>query len=198
MATVVVDVKEPTTLETPAAASEVDKPSTSAAVADNPVSSILRRFKREDLLEKSIVLLRGLTCFFSLISIMVMGTNKHGDWKNFDLYQEYKYLLAIGVLAFMYSTAQVARQVHRVSSGRDPVPRKAAGLVDFIGDQLTAYLLISALSAAIPLTNRMREGSDNMFTDATAASISMAFFAFAAISLSAIVSGYKLSKQTYI
>ena len=64
--------------------------------------------------------------------------------------------------------------------------------------QVTAYLLMSALSAAIPITNRMREGSDNVFTDSSAASISMAFFAFVCLALSALISGFKLSKQTYI
>lgn len=57
---------------------------------------------------------------------------------------------------------------------------------------------MSALSAAIPITNRMRTAVINNFTDATAAAISMAFLAFVSLALSAIVSGYKLSKQTYM
>lgn len=64
--------------------------------------------------------------------------------------------------------------------------------------QVTAYLMMSALSAAIPITNRMREGADNVFTDSSAASISMAFFAFICLALSALISGFKLAKQTYI
>jgi hypothetical protein len=64
--------------------------------------------------------------------------------------------------------------------------------------QVVAYLLMSALSAAVPITNRMRSAVVNNFTDATAAAISMAFFAFVALALSAVVSGYKLSKQTYM
>lgn len=68
----------------------------------------------------------------------------------------------------------------------------------FFLKQVVAYLLISGASAAIPLTNRMREGSDNIFTDASSASISMAFFAFVSSGLSALFSGFKLAKQTYI
>lgn len=64
--------------------------------------------------------------------------------------------------------------------------------------QIVAYLLISATSAAASLTNRMRQGSDNLFTDASAASVSMAFFAFTALALSAVISGFKLSHQSYI
>jgi hypothetical protein len=57
---------------------------------------------------------------------------------------------------------------------------------------------MSALSAAIPITNHMREGVDNIFTDSSAASISMAFFAFVALALSSLISGFKLCKQPYI
>lgn len=61
-----------------------------------------------------------------------------------------------------------------------------------------AYLLISAASSAVPLTNRMREGADNIFTDASASAISMEFLAFFTLALSAIVSGYKLANQSYV
>lgn len=61
-----------------------------------------------------------------------------------------------------------------------------------------SYLLISSVSAAIPLTNRMREGQDNAFTDSSASAISMSFFAFLTLAISAVVSGYKLSTQSYI
>ena len=67
-----------------------------------------------------------------------------------------------------------------------------------IETQVMAYLTISAASSAVPLTNRMREGSDNMFTDASAASISFLFFTFFAAAASALLSGYKLSIQSYV
>lgn len=61
-----------------------------------------------------------------------------------------------------------------------------------------SYLLISSASSAVPMTNRMREGADNLFTDSLAASISMQFLAFLALAFSALISGYKLSSQSYI
>lgn len=61
-----------------------------------------------------------------------------------------------------------------------------------------AYLLMSAASSAVPLTNRMREGSDNVFTDSSSSAISMAFLAFFALAFAALVSGYKLSTYSYI
>ncbi|PKA67248.1 CASP-like protein [Apostasia shenzhenica] len=181
----------------PAADAEDPRPQAETA-GDAAVTSVVRRWKREDILEKGVLLLRALGWVFSLISLVVMASNKHGDWMNFDRYEEYRYLLAISILAFLYSMGQVVRQVHRFSTGRDVVPARAAAIVDFAGDQTAAYLLMSALSAAIPLTNNMRKGADNLFTDASSAAISMAFFAFLSLALSALISGYKLSKQTHI
>lgn len=64
--------------------------------------------------------------------------------------------------------------------------------------QIMAYFLLSAASAAVPLTNRKREEADNIFTDQSSASISMAFLAFIATALLALISGYKLTHQSYI
>ncbi|KAJ3676479.1 hypothetical protein LUZ60_003891 [Juncus effusus] len=162
------------------------------------VAAVMRRWRTEDLLDKSVLLLRSVALLFSLISFLVMASNKHGDWMQFNKYEEYRYLVAIGVLTFLYSLFQVSRHLHRLNGGRDPIPSNKSFLIDFSCDQVAAYLLMSALSAAIPITNRMRVGVDNMFTDSSAAAISMAFFAFVAVALSALISGFKLCKQAYI
>ncbi|KAL9398898.1 hypothetical protein Peur_007859 [Populus x canadensis] len=60
---------------------------------------------------------------------------------------------------------------------------------------ILANLLVSS---AVLLTNRMREGADNIFTDSSAAAISMRFLAFISLAISALISGYKLSTQTHI
>jgi hypothetical protein len=44
----------------------------------------------------------------------------------------------------------------------------------------------------------MRQAADNLFTDSAAAAISMTFFAFVAICLSALVSGYNLSMEALV
>lgn len=67
-----------------------------------------------------------------------------------------------------------------------------------VGVQVVAYLMISAMSAAAPVTDYMRQKADNLFTDSAAAAISMAFFAFVAIGLSALVSGYSLSMEVFV
>ncbi|XP_072960989.1 CASP-like protein 4B4 [Typha angustifolia] len=203
----VVTKPAPDTLPESSAPPDLEKASSAAgatATAERPgsrMAAVMRRWRREDLLERSPLLLRAATWFFSFISAVVMATNRHGDWSQFYNYEEYSYLLAIAALAFLYSTVQLVRQVYRLTARKDPnrpVPRKAAFMVEFVGDQVIAYLLISALSAAIPTTNSIRGGTDNTLTDSSAASISMAFFAFVTLALSALISGFRLSKQTYI
>lgn len=161
------------------------------------VAAVVGRWRRQDLLEKSGSALRAAAWALSLLSFLVMAANEHGDWKQFDHYEEYRYIVAVGLLAFIYTTLQLVRHGVRLTGGQD-LQSKAGLLVDFAGDQMMAYLVMSALSAAIPITNRFREGTDSEFTDSSAASISMAFFAFICLALSALISGFKLSKQTYI
>ncbi|KAL6901922.1 hypothetical protein ACP4OV_004798 [Aristida adscensionis] len=162
------------------------------------VDSVVARWRREDMLDKSPLALHAAAAVFALVALVLVATNQHGDWMQFGRYEEYRYLLAIAALAFAYSVAQALRHWHRMRGGVDPVSAPSGRVLDFVGDQVVAYLLMSALSAAVPITNRMRTAVVNTFTDATAAAISMAFFAFVALALSAVVSGYKLSKQTYM
>ncbi|MED6175035.1 hypothetical protein PIB30_074759 [Stylosanthes scabra] len=172
--------------------------STEARSGSGGISGILQRHRREDLIERGCLLLRGIALVFSLISFLLVATNDHGDWKDFDHYQEYRYLLGIAILSSLYSGIQCFRQAKELSSNKKLIQPNTAALVDFFGDQIVAYLLISSASAAIPITNRMREGADNIFTDTSTAAITMTFFAFFCLALSAIISGYKLSTQTYI
>ncbi|KAL8509259.1 hypothetical protein ACS0TY_016452 [Phlomoides rotata] len=162
------------------------------------VANILRRWHREDFLKRGSQALRVFGFVFSVLAFVIMASNQHGDWKDFDKYEEYRYVLAIAILSTLYTGLQSWKQFQEQSTGREIVPRQNAAIIDFFGDQIVAYLLISAASSAVPLTNRMREGSDNIFTDSSASAISMEFFAFFSLGLSALISGYKLSNQTYI
>ncbi|XP_022744898.1 CASP-like protein 4B1 [Durio zibethinus] len=183
----------PATTATPT--TDVENPTPGVGLG---VSEITRRWKREDLLKRGSLIARGLALFFSLLSFIIMGSNKHGDWKNFDKYEEYRYLLAIAILSTLYTGGQALRHVNAIWNGKWIFEQRISAMVDFLGDQVVAYLLISSASSAIPLTNRMREGQDNIFTDSSASAISMSFFAFLSLALSAVVSGYKLSTQSYI
>ncbi|WCJ27969.1 CASP-like protein 4B1 [Euphorbia peplus] len=162
------------------------------------IAGITRRWKREEFRKRGAIGLRGLSLLFSLLAFIITASNKHGDWKDSDKYEEYRYLLAISILSTLYTAAQVLRHIHELSTGKIFVHRRTSAMVDFIGDQLISYLLISSASTAVPITNRMRESQDNLFTDSSAAAISMAFMAFFVMGLSAIISGYELSTQSYI
>ncbi|KAK8561586.1 hypothetical protein V6N13_149249 [Hibiscus sabdariffa] len=162
------------------------------------VSAITRRWKREDLLKKGSVIARGFAFILSLLSFIITASNKHGGWENFDNYEEYRYLLAIAILSTLYTGVQELRHVNALWNANQILDQRVSAMVDFVGDQVVAYLLISSVSAAIPMTNRMREGQDNIFTDSLASAISMSFFAFLLLAISAMISGYKLSTQSYI
>ncbi|XP_051130338.1 CASP-like protein 4B1 [Andrographis paniculata] len=165
---------------------------------DGGVASIVERWKREDVLKKTSLASRGLGFVFSLLSFIVMATNKHGDWREFDNYEEYRYLVGIAILSTLYTGFQVFRQYRELSKNRPLFSWKHLPMADFLSDQIVAYLLISSASSAVPLTDRMREGADSIFTDASSAAIAMQFFAFFAMAISAVVSGHKLNKQSYV
>uniref|UniRef100_A0A7C9DYY2 CASP-like protein n=1 Tax=Opuntia streptacantha TaxID=393608 RepID=A0A7C9DYY2_OPUST len=162
------------------------------------IGSVLRRWRREDFMRKGSVVLRAMGLVFSLLSFIIMASNNHGDWKEFGKYEEYRYLLAIAILSTLYTGGQCYRQFHQTYAGKDLLPLKTAALIDFVGDQIIAYLLLSSASSAIPLTNRMREGADNIFTDSSAAAISMSLLAFLVLACSSVIAGYKLSTQSYL
>ncbi|WVZ61022.1 hypothetical protein U9M48_010962 [Paspalum notatum var. saurae] len=167
--------------------------------APGGVRSMVERWKMDGAPARARLLLRAAAWLFSLLALVVMASNQHGGSQDFGEYPEYNYCLGISIVAWLYTTAQVLRDVHRLASGRDLIAtRKASAVVDFAGDQVVAYFLISAMSAAAPVTDYMRQAADNLFTDSAAAAISMAFFAFVAIGLSALVSGCNLSMEALV
>ncbi|KAI3771082.1 hypothetical protein L6452_02235 [Arctium lappa] len=160
------------------------------------VTGILRRWRHEDMLKRGSLGFRALGFLFSLLAFIIMASNKHGRGRNFDEYEEYRYALAIAILSTLYTGLQSWRQIHEMSTGKEIISGRNSAVIDFFGDQITAYLLISAASSVVPQTNKMREGADNIFTDSSAACISMEFLAFFTLALSAMISAYKLAKQT--
>ncbi|CAH9069325.1 unnamed protein product [Cuscuta epithymum] len=182
----------------PAAAATHDAENQIATGTGTGVTHIIRRWRREDFIKKSYLGLRCGALVFSLLAFIIMASNQHGDWKDFDRYEEYRYVLAIAVLSTLYTGLQTFRRFHELSTGKEFSSARNWDMIDFFGDQVVAYLLISSASSAVPITNRMRENVDNIFTDSSASAISMEFLAFLAMAISAIISGYKLSRHSYI
>ncbi|RWW23281.1 hypothetical protein GW17_00012487 [Ensete ventricosum] len=154
------------------------------------VRSVVRRWRREHLLEKSGLILRALAWIFSLIAVAVLASNRRGGWMSFDHYQEYRWVRRMD-FACLGGGAGVLDGAGAEAGA--PVRHRQG----FGAEAVIAYLLISASSAAIPITDRMRQEVVNTFTDASVAAISMALLAFAALSLSALISGFEVSKQSY-
>lgn len=61
-------------------------------VAGTGVGHIIERWKREDMLKKGSFGLRCIGLLFSLLAFIIMASNKHGDWRDFDKYEEYRYI----------------------------------------------------------------------------------------------------------
>lgn len=66
-----------------------ENPRTSAT-GGGGIRGILLRWEREDMMKRGSLALRGIALLLSLISFIVMASNKHGDGRNFDQYEEYR------------------------------------------------------------------------------------------------------------
>ena len=56
------------------------------------VGAALRRWRAQDVLERSGSALRAGAWALSLLAFLVMACNEHGDWKQFDRYEEYRWV----------------------------------------------------------------------------------------------------------
>lgn len=54
------------------------------------ISNIVSRWRREGLIKKGSLALRAFALICSLLSFIIMASNKHGDGRNFDQYEPYK------------------------------------------------------------------------------------------------------------
>lgn len=62
----------------------------------------------------------------------------------------------MSIIALLYATAQLLRDAHRLSSGRDLVAgRKAAAIVDFAGDQVRIHAQPPAVCLTTNIANRL-------------------------------------------
>ncbi|KAI3873592.1 hypothetical protein MKX03_035363 [Papaver bracteatum] len=150
------------------------------------------------LLKYGSLVLRAAAFVFSVISFAIMASIK-----DFDIFHEFSYILAACVLSTAYTLFQNLRHFNYLSTGNLLFEARTSGLVDFFGDQIIAYLLISSASAAAPSISTVKALEDyslenHVTSTKSAASISMAFLAFFPLALSAILSGFKLSTKTYV
>uniref|UniRef100_A0A453F5Y4 CASP-like protein n=1 Tax=Aegilops tauschii subsp. strangulata TaxID=200361 RepID=A0A453F5Y4_AEGTS len=132
---------------------------------------------------------------FCLISLSVMSAGTTPGWAgdSFRRYNEYRYTLAASVMAFTYSGFQLVAEVHYLVTGRRIIGGPWGNYFNLAMDQVLAYLLLSASSAALSRNDVWvsRFGVDQ-FAKLINASGSMAFLAFIALGLSSVISAHRV------
>ncbi|CAN6233821.1 unnamed protein product [Urochloa humidicola] len=130
---------------------------------------------------------------FCLVALSVMAADTTTGWSgdSFRRYNEYRYVLAASVVAFTYSGFQLVAEVHYLVTGRRIIRAPFRSYFNLAMDQMLAYLLLSASSAALSRNDvwMSRFGGDQ-FTKLINASASMAFLAFIALGLNSVISAY--------
>lgn len=70
--------------------STADGGAASRARGGGVVDSVVARWRREDMLDKSPLALHAAAAVFAFVALVLVASNQHGDWMQFDRYQEYK------------------------------------------------------------------------------------------------------------
>uniref|UniRef100_A0A0D9Z605 CASP-like protein n=1 Tax=Oryza glumipatula TaxID=40148 RepID=A0A0D9Z605_9ORYZ len=85
--------KPPPDVEKPDYSSQNGAPNSAAAAAGGGgggvVDSVVARWRREDMLDKSPLALHAAAAAFAFVALVLVASNQHGDWMEFDRYQEY-------------------------------------------------------------------------------------------------------------
>eukprot|EP01018_Ginkgo_biloba_P026653 Gb_39802 [translate_table: standard] len=98
-------------------------------------TSILRQ-QRENSMRIANFVLRCAALLFSFLSFVIMAANKQNNpTMKFDDYEEYRYCLSIGVLAFVYSAFQLFKAIYDIVIGYTIIPEIVSSYMDFICDQ---------------------------------------------------------------
>uniref|UniRef100_A0A5B7C0X9 CASP-like protein n=1 Tax=Davidia involucrata TaxID=16924 RepID=A0A5B7C0X9_DAVIN len=164
------------------------------------VASILKRSRKDGLAKRAALGFRVCEVILCLISFSVMAADKTEGWSgdSFDRYKEYRYCLAVTVIAFVYSGFQAYDLAYNLITGKHVISHHLRYHFDFSMDQILAYLLISASSsAATRVDDWVTNWGRDEFTEMATASVGMSFLAFAAFALSSLISGYNLCSSDF-
>ncbi|CAN1131494.1 CASP-like protein 4C2 [Linum perenne] len=145
-----------------------------------------------------IFFLRLFAFCFSLTSAIFMLTNSRGSdspaWRDFDAF---KYLLAANAIVAIYSIFQVAASAWEVMKSFTLFPELLQVWFDFGHDQIFAYLVLSADSAATALAKSLREEGDtcrsySAFCLQSDIAIALGFVGFLVLGFTCLLSGYRV------
>ncbi|OMO80701.1 hypothetical protein CCACVL1_12806 [Corchorus capsularis] len=161
-----------------------------------PDLSILRRAKRDKMVRKALLGFRISGFVFCLISFSVLAADRDKGWAldSFYRYKEFRFCMAVNVIGFVYSGIQAYDLAYQLTSGKQKPRTRLRCYLDFVLDQVLAYLLISASSsAAVRVDDWQSNWGKDKFPEMARASMALSLVAFIALALSSLVSGYTLS-----
>jgi hypothetical protein len=191
---------------TPQSYSASPQPLQASVNAGSTLTSIITKH-REKRMEITNIVLRSVALLFSFLSFVIMASNNHYLvttvgilietllW-SFNAFGEYSYCFSVALIASVYLALQLAKAIYELITRRIYT---FFYYIDFICDQILAYLLMSSASAAAVRThvlNNQNGGATNIYTDMAAASVSMAFLSCLFVAISSVLSGYNLWKRT--
>ncbi|KAL6960607.1 hypothetical protein U1Q18_038373 [Sarracenia purpurea var. burkii] len=157
--------------------------------------SILRRVKRETVIQKAALGIRIFGFVFCLISFSVMASDVNKGWAidSFHRYKEFRYCMSVNVIGFMYSAAQALDLVRYLATGNHVNRNPVRYYFDFSMDQILTYLLMSASSSAgTRVEDWLSNWGKDKFPEMATASVGISFMAFVAFAASSLLSGYAL------
>ncbi|KAJ0054273.1 hypothetical protein Pint_02707 [Pistacia integerrima] len=157
--------------------------------------SILKKAKRDSMMKRALIVSRISGFVFSLVSFSVLAADRDRGWAidSFYRYKEFRYCMAVNVIAFVYSGFQGYDLIYQLTSGKRKLRLPLRHYLDFSLDQVIAYLLMSASSsAAVRVDDWQSNWGKDPFPDMARASVALSFLAFAALALSSLISGYKV------
>ncbi|KAI4374574.1 hypothetical protein MLD38_012555 [Melastoma candidum] len=163
--------------------------------ADGLEEAAFRRSHAKDRLRVASYGFRVSQAVLSLVSLSVMASDRTRGWSgdSFYRYREYRFCLSVNAIGLLFSGFQLYDVGYHVISGKHVIPGRLRSLFEFFMDQVMAYLLMSASSAAATRVDDwvLNWGKDQ-FTKMASTSIGAAFVAFLSFALSSLISGYNL------
>ncbi|KAJ3704951.1 hypothetical protein LUZ61_008656 [Rhynchospora tenuis] len=164
------------------------------------ITRIMQREQNAAAVRRVSLAARVAAMVFSLVAFSVLAADRNKGWArdSYNKYSQFRYCETVNVIGFLYSGLQLYALIHYKRNKKHIIRRPLGDYLDFIMDQVIAYLLISASSSA---TARVRDwivnwGSDP-FPNMANGSIAVTFLAFLAFAVSSLLSAYNLFSKTF-
>ncbi|KAJ4813507.1 CASP-like protein [Rhynchospora pubera] len=164
------------------------------------ITRIMQREQNAAAVRRAALAARVAAMVFSIVAFSVLAADRNKGWArdSYNKYSQFRYCETVNVIGFLYSGLQLYALIHYKRNKKHIIRRPLGDYLDFIMDQVLAYLLISASSSA---TARVRDwvvnwGSDP-FPNMANGSIAITFLAFLACAVSSLLSAYNLFSKTF-